>query len=142
MSRTAHHIRSGAAAPWKGGPLTITLHDLRFSARLRAEAERAGRRVRPRPVRRRVVVRHLPRLLRDSSVARAAAQEERRARARLRTAARTAVRTARTPGPHADPTADPDIAPGTDPHPGPDTGPDTEPDILPARHRRAALWLA
>ncbi|MET9698405.1 hypothetical protein ABZY31_15970 [Streptomyces sp. NPDC006529] len=115
MSRTAHHAVSPAARLRQGCPLTLTVHDLRFSARARAEAERAGRRVRPRPVRRRAVIRRLPRLMGDPSVARWAAQEERRARARLRTAVRAAVR---TPA-------------GAD-----------HPDVLPARHRRAALWLA
>ncbi|MET3983661.1 hypothetical protein [Streptomyces sp. PvR034] len=119
MSRTAHHRRSLAAAlPQSGGPLpltfTVTLYDLRFSARLRTEADRAGRRVRPAAVRRRSVTRRLPRLLRDPSVARWAAQEERRARARLRTAVRAVVRTAGA----------------------------GDPDVQSARHRRGALRLA
>ncbi|WP_330330248.1 hypothetical protein OHS33_11235 [Streptomyces sp. NBC_00536] len=118
MSRTAHHTRRRSTARRNSPPLTLTIHDLRFSARLRAEADRAGRRVRPQAVRRRAVVRRLPRVLGDPSVARWAAQEERRARARLRTAVRAAVRTAGTG----------------------DGG--LDPDVRPARHRRAALWLA
>ncbi|MDJ0383890.1 hypothetical protein [Streptomyces sp. G-G2] len=114
MSRTAHH-RARSLGTW---PLTATatVDDLRFSARLCAEARRAGHRVRPEAVRRRAVVRRLPRLLRDPSVGRWAAQEERRARARLRTAVRAAVR---------------DAGPGA-----------PDPDVLPARHRRGALQLA
>ncbi|MFJ7203203.1 hypothetical protein ACIQWR_06685 [Streptomyces sp. NPDC098789] len=118
MARTAHHRRSLGAALCQDGPapltFTVTLYDLRFSARLRAEAERAGRRVRPAHGRHRSATRRLPRLLRDPSVARWAAQDERRARARLRTALRAAVRTAGA----------------------------GDPDVQPARHRRGALRLA
>ncbi|MBT2455819.1 hypothetical protein J7I97_17645 [Streptomyces sp. ISL-87] len=103
----------------------MVVRDLRFSARRLAEAERAGRRVRPEATRRRVRISRLPRLLRDSSVAVMAAQEERRARQRLRAEARSLVRLigSRRGAPL-------DLARAEDA------------DIPPARHRRGALWLA
>ncbi|MFI6005592.1 hypothetical protein ACIA98_35235 [Streptomyces sp. NPDC051366] len=119
MSRTAHHIRS-RRRPAPGAVLhdvlvrDVLVRDLRFSARCLAEASRAGRRARPHALRRRVTIRRLPRLLRDSSVAVMAAQAERRARQRLRADVRSLLLLGRA----------------------------EDADVLPARHRHGALWLA
>ncbi|MFF1557202.1 hypothetical protein [Streptomyces sp. NPDC058279] len=108
MSRTAHHVRS----------------------RRRAGAARAGRRPRPSAVRRRAVVRRLPRVLRDRSLSGRAAQEERRARQRLRLRLRLRA-DARTPLRRTDRGRDRRL----------DLSQAADTDIRPARHRRAALWL-
>ncbi|MEU7552162.1 hypothetical protein AB0B01_07350 [Streptomyces sp. NPDC044571] len=126
MSRTAHHIRSRRAADAPADvPLTVLVRDLRFSARCRAEAGRAGRRPRPRALRRLAEIRSRPRRASDPSVARWAAEEQRRARQRLRARARAALRLVDAGrGMPLDLVAAADV------------------DIPPARHRRAALWLA
>ncbi|GHB39105.1 hypothetical protein GCM10010347_05720 [Streptomyces cirratus] len=125
MSRTAHHIRSRRRTDHTAAVLAVLVHDLRYSARCRAEAARGRHRPRPQATRRHTAIRHFPRVRRDRSVSRWAAQEERRARQRLRADARTLLRLT---------------------HPGRDGQLDLRPaeetDIRPARHRRAALWLA
>ncbi|MEU9033083.1 hypothetical protein AB0D46_37425 [Streptomyces sp. NPDC048383] len=90
MSRTAHHIppKHGeepppgrpAGSPWH----IVVLHDLRFSARGLADAERESNRPRPVRIRRRVEVHAFPRHHRDASVSWASRVEERRARQLLR----------------------------------------------------------
>lgn len=101
MSRTAHHTPPTHAehpgAPWH----VVLLRDPR------------------RGTRREVAFRSFPRHRHDASVARWAATEERRARARLRTSLIAAVRLANT-APAATDTI----------------------DIPPFRHRRSGLWLA
>ncbi|THA54298.1 hypothetical protein E6R62_16595 [Streptomyces sp. A1136] len=103
----------------------MLVRDLRYTARCRAEAALGGHRPHPRAVRRRAVIRHFPRVGRDRSVSRWAAREERRARQRLRADARTLLRL--TDGGRG---ARLDLR-GAE-----------EAEIRPARHRRAALWLA
>lgn len=130
MSRTALHLRraysDGAAHPalpnrrWTA----VVLYDLRYSARVRADARRAATRPRPRAVRRAVAVYSFPRFSRDPFVAEWATVEERRARQRLRAEARAALRTVNTSGG----TLDLDAADAV--------------DIPPARHRHSARWLA
>ncbi|WP_254711555.1 hypothetical protein [Streptomyces sp. TRM64462] len=122
MARTAHH-RPRARHTYDTH-LTTVLHDLRFSAAALADAARDGRRARPQGVRRRVTVRHRARAMRDPSVARWAAEQERSARQRLRGQLRPLRALVDQPaGP-----LDLDAADAV--------------DVLPARHRRLALWLA
>lgn len=102
----------------------MVVRDLRYSARSLAEAAREPGRPRPLPVRRQVDVRSFPRHQRDRSVARWSAVEERRARQRLRAQIGMLLRRVNSPGEDSML----DLA-------------DTV-DVLPARHRRNALWLA
>ncbi|MFF6788995.1 hypothetical protein ACVW0K_003936 [Streptomyces filamentosus] len=125
MTRTAHHLRLPRHDTWGtpgGGPLrTVVLYDLRYSARVLAEAAEAGRRPRPRRVRRRVAVHWLPRHGKDTQLTVAANLEERRARQALR-ARLTALR-------HAlDAAGTTDAADSV--------------DVPPARHRRGVLWIS
>lgn len=100
-------------------------NDLRYSARVLAEAAREGRRPRPTRVRRTVEIHRLPRADHDGTVGRSAAQEERRARRRLRDrllALRGLIGASRT---------------------GPlDRGAADAVDVPPARHRHGARWFA
>ncbi|KKZ71249.1 hypothetical protein VO63_24420 [Streptomyces showdoensis] len=92
----------------------MVLHDLR--ARRGAAA--------PTPVRRSVAVYSFPRHNRDRTVARMAAVEERRARQRLRARLGVVIRLVDSPAGRLAPEAADTV------------------DVPPARHRRAALWLA
>jgi hypothetical protein len=90
VSRTAHHAPSSLSRafrprvdgePWR----SVLLYDLRYSDRVLADAARAGRRPRPRRVRRHVRVRSFERYLaRNSTIAESATLDERAARQRLR----------------------------------------------------------
>ncbi|MFE5944872.1 hypothetical protein [Streptomyces sp. NPDC056480] len=129
MARTAHHIpgsrrrpndESAPGAPWRA----LTLYDLRYGAARRAATGGGRERPHPRAIRRTVTFRRWPRFNRDAGVARAAAQEERRARQRLRLQAGRVLSVVNAP----DGTIDPDAADSV--------------DIPPARHRHSALWLA
>ncbi|MFB6706199.1 hypothetical protein ACFCW6_15980 [Streptomyces sp. NPDC056333] len=129
MARTAHHLPPSRAkktiddrpgVPWH----SVTLLDLRYSARCLAEAAHHSHRPRPRTVRRQVDVRCFPRHNRDRGVARWSALEERRARQRLRTQMGIIRRLVNTPdGELALTVAD-------------------MVDVPPANHRHSSIWCA
>ncbi|MER6346050.1 hypothetical protein ACWC10_22765 [Streptomyces sp. NPDC001595] len=102
----------------------MVLHDLRYSARVLADAAREARRPRPRRIRREVNVRTFARRQRDPSVAEWSALEERRARQRLRSRLGTLLKLVAS-------TADGLALDAVD-----------RVDVPPARHRRSSLWLA
>lgn len=122
MARTAHHR---ARAPHRYDTvLTTELYDLRYSAAVLTDAARDGRRPRPRVVRRRVAVRTWARDIRDTSVARWTAEQERRARQELRRRVRLVRALVNRPaGP-----LDPDAAEAV--------------EVPPTRHRHHALRLS
>jgi hypothetical protein len=104
----------------------VVVSDLRYSARSLVEAERERRRPRPEPVRRRVDVYSYARsAVRDRSLSRMAAHEERRARQRLRVRLGVARRSADRPG-RSGPVLRGDFGNST--------------DIGPVRHRHSAVW--
>ncbi|MFI6580883.1 hypothetical protein [Embleya sp. NPDC050493] len=90
MSRTAHHPTPrrweagsdrASGAPWRA----VVRFDLRYSARVRAEAARLGRRPHPQRICRRVDVHAWGRYnTSDGALAAAATRAERRERSRLR----------------------------------------------------------
>ncbi|MEV8352656.1 hypothetical protein ACFVTT_33120 [Streptomyces niveus] len=125
MPRTAHHrpLSRAEAAPDSRCWRRVRLYDLRYSAR--AVADTARRPV-PRAVRRSVDVHSRARAdTHDRSVSVAAALDERRDRQRLRGQLTALRRLVDTPGPGVLALAEADAL-----------------DVLPARHRRCALWLA
>ncbi|MET4925931.1 hypothetical protein P3L51_26875 [Streptomyces sp. PSRA5] len=130
MARTAHHLplsRAGSAGeydhrPWR----SVRLYDLRYSARALAAAARASRRPVPEAVRRDVEVRSWARAdIHDRSVSIGAAFGERRDRQRLRAQVTAVRRLVDAPGGGVLALATADAV-----------------DVLPARHRRCALWPA
>ncbi|MFF4320177.1 hypothetical protein [Streptomyces sp. NPDC001568] len=144
MSRTAHHIPPShgeelppgrpAGSPWH----VVVLHDLRFSARSLADAERESTRPRPVRVRRRVEVHSFPRHNRDASVALASNIEERRARQLLR--ARVGAFLALL---HPAGRAPEAAVRGADAEAGVAALADAvDVDVPPARHRHGSLWHA
>ncbi|MEV8365898.1 hypothetical protein [Streptomyces niveus] len=118
MSRTAHHrpLSRAEAAPDSRCWRSVRLYDLRYSAR----------RPVPQAVRRSVDVLSWARAdTHDRSVSVVAALDERRDRQRLRGQLTALRRLVDTPGPGVLALAEADAV-----------------DVLPARHRRCALWLA
>ncbi|MGW3399398.1 hypothetical protein [Streptomyces sp. NRRL F-5193] len=130
MTRTAHHLSGDRHDTWDtpgGGPWrAVVLYDLRYGSRVLAEAGGAGRRPRPRRIRRAVRVYALPRY-EHGDLSCEANLLERRARQALRIRLTAARRLADAPGPR----------PGALDLAAADTV-----DIPPARHRRGVLWLA
>ncbi|MEV8585642.1 hypothetical protein AB0424_01765 [Streptomyces sp. NPDC051180] len=129
MARTAHHIpRSRRPLPddrLRGDPwCSLLVRDLRYSAASAAEAARNRSRPQPQSVRRAVDLHSWPRFRQDRSVARWAAEEERKARQRLRARTRTLTRLVNGVGVAIAHTASSTV------------------DVPPARHRRCALWWA
>ncbi|MFD4771200.1 hypothetical protein [Streptomyces niveus] len=125
MPRTAHHraLSRAQAAPDSRCWRRVRLYDLRYSARAVAGTTR---RPVPQAVRRSVDVRSRARAdTHDRSVAVVAALDERRDRQRLRGQLTALRRLVDTPGPGVLALAEADAV-----------------DVLPARHRRCALWLA
>ncbi|MGW1018102.1 hypothetical protein [Streptomyces niveus] len=125
MARTAHHrpLSRAEGAPDSRSWRRVRLYGLRYSARAVADT---ARRPAPQAVRRSVDVFSWARAdTHDRSVSVVAALDERRDRQRLRGQLTALRRLVDTPGPGVLALAAADAV-----------------DVLPARHRRRALWLA